>query len=117
MRTRRYRIVSKVTGSWFPLLSYGFKVCIHPPFTDEPRIKLEPDDLVNVTRWRKHWLFGEKVQEPAVEQNGKTKEDKLEIKPKRVRGWFPRKAAIEFFEDNDDSDDDYEDNEVEKKKN
>ncbi|XP_070503833.1 palmitoyltransferase ZDHHC6 [Chironomus tepperi] len=122
MRTRRYRIVSKVTGSWFPLLSHGFKVCIHPPFTDEPRIKLDPDDLVNVTRWRKYWLFGEKIQEsssstPAV-QNGKTKEEKLETKPKRVRGWFPRKAAIEFFEDNgsDDDDDDFEDNADKKKK-
>lgn len=121
MRTRRYRIVSKVSGSWFPLLSQGFKVCIHPPFTDEPRIKLEPDDLVNVTRWRKYWLFGEKIQEssdliPTV-QNGKSKEEKLETKAKRVRGWFPRKAAIEFFEENgSDDDDDYEDNGMKKDK-
>ena len=120
MRTRRYRIVLKVTGSWFPLISHGFKVCIHPPCTDEPRIKLEPGDLVNVTRWRKHWLFGEKIQEPSdstpVTQNGKTSEEKREEKPKRVRGWFPRKAAIEFFEDNEDSDDEYEDNVTERKK-
>lgn len=121
MRTRRYRIVSRVTGSWLPLFSHGFKVCIHPPFTDEPRIKLEPDDLVNVTRWRKYWLFGEKIQEPSdsvpVVENGKSKEEHPEVKPKRIRGWFPRKAAIEFFEDDDsDSDDDYDGYNLEKKK-
>lgn len=108
-RTRRYRIISKVTGSWIPLWSQGFKVCLHPPCTDEPRIKLEPDDLVNVTRWRKYWLFGEKIHEPLlkspVTQNGKTSEEKLELKPKRVRGWFPRQSAVEFFEDDDEDDD------------
>lgn len=109
-RTRRYRIVSKVTGSWLPLWSYGCKVCIHPPLTDEPRIALEVDDLVNVTRWRKHWLFGEKVHNEtsngvkngANYKNGKVNEDVKKIP--RVRGWFPRKAAVEFFEDIDYSD-------------
>lgn len=97
-----------MTGSWLPLWSQGFKVCIHPPCTDEPRIKLEPDDLVNVTRWRKYWLFGEKIQqqESAAVPNGKQSGENLEIKPKRIRGWFPRRAAVEFFEDDDDSDED-----------
>lgn len=108
-RTRCYRIVSKVTGSWLPLWSYGCKVCIHPPLTDEPRIALKVDDLVNVTRWRKHWLFGEKtnietsngVKNGSNHKNGKISEAE---KLTRVRGWFPRKAAVEFFEDNDYSD-------------
>jgi palmitoyltransferase ZDHHC6 len=109
-RTRRYRIVSKVSGSWMPLLSQGFKVCIHPPLTDESRIPLNVDDLVNVTRWRKHWLFGEKIQddqEPQIAvKNGKKKlesEEKLTGR-KRIRGWFPRQCAVDFFEDNDVSD-------------
>lgn len=120
-RTRRYRIISKATGSWMPLWSQGIKVCIRPPLTDEPRIALDVGDLVNVTRWRKFWLFGERIQEdPApicIEGNGNKKQEKdskLTIKT-RTRGWFPRQCAVEFFEDNDsDSDDDFE--EIKKKK-
>lgn len=108
-RTRRYRIVSPASGSWMPLWSQGFKVCIHPPLTDEPRIALTVGDLVNVTRWRKHWLFGEKILDESTSDtaNGKTKldkDEKLTIK-KRTRGWFPRQCAVEFFEDNDSGSD------------
>ena len=35
-------------------------------------------------------------------QNGGVEHTKI----KRVRGWFPRKTAIEFFEDNESSSDD-----------
>ena len=64
-------------------------MCTHPPCTDEPRIPLEvryciatvsilPDNFTNgnqcnhqhgervrVTRWKKYWLYGDKVQEEA----------------------------------------------------
>lgn len=111
--------MSRVTGSWLPLWSYGCKVCIHPPLTDEPRIALEVDDLVNVTRWRKHWLFGEKVlsensngvKNGSSHVNGKVAE---QTKPMRVRGWFPRKAAAEFFDENDNSDEEEATNEQKK---
>ena len=90
-----------------PLWSQGYKVCIHPPLTDEPRIALEAGDLVNVTRWRPHWLFGEKVQDDQQPQeNGKKNlgnEEKLKVK-KRIRGWFPRQCAVDFFVDDDVSD-------------
>lgn len=89
-------------------MSQGFKVCIHPPLTDESRIPLEVGDLVNVTRWRRHWLFGEKVQDDEqVPKNGKKKvknDEKLNVKM-RARGWFPRQCAVDFYEDNDDSED------------
>lgn len=48
-------MVKKVSGSWIPLWSQGFAVCLSPPCTDEPRIKLEPGDLVKVTRWKKYF--------------------------------------------------------------
>ena len=92
-----------------PLWSQGFKVCIRPPLTDEPRIALAVGDLVNVTRWRKYWLFGEKIQdESLIGSNGKTKHNKDEklTGKKRTRGWFPRQCAAEFFEDNDSGSDD-----------
>lgn len=85
-RTRVYAVTHPVSGSWFPLWSQGFLVCIHPPCTDEPRIKLQPGDKVNVTRWRKYWLFGDKVIDIKD----------IDGKPSKVRGWFPRKCAVEI---------------------
>lgn len=52
MRTKLYKIVRPASGSWVPIMQ-GIKVCCHPPCTDEPRIKLNVDDMVLVTRWRK----------------------------------------------------------------
>lgn len=105
-----------------PLWSQGFKVCIHPPLTDESRIALNVGDCVNVTRWRRHWLFGEKIQDEitkaSIVKNGKKKqenEDKKQVKL-RTRGWFPRQCAAEFFEDIDDNSDDEIDDDRQKKK-
>ena len=52
-RTRTYAIQKRATGSWLPLWSQGFAVCISPPCTDEPRIRLDVGDIVKVTRWKK----------------------------------------------------------------
>jgi len=81
------RIIKPVSGYWVPVWSQGFKVGCCIPLTDEPRIALSVDDLVKVTRWRKHWLFGEKVSEPAEKDHQKV----------RIRGWFPRKCAVELI--------------------
>ncbi|KAL5284496.1 ZDHHC6 family protein [Megaselia abdita] len=81
-RTRTYKIIRPSTGRLFPIFSQGPKVALSPPCSDEARIKLSPGDLVNVTRWRAKWLFGEKVG------SAKTKES--------IRGWFPRRCAVEY---------------------
>jgi hypothetical protein len=108
--------VSKVSGSWFPLWSYGFRTAFSPPLTDESRISLAIGDFVNVTRWRKNWLFGEKLKAEGVE-NGKKKkkDDEEEERKERIKGWFPRRAAVELY---DEDDDDFEEGEesVENKK-
>ena len=49
--------------------------------TDEPRIQLSFGDIVKVTRWKKYWLYGDKVNSE-----------------ERIRGWFPRKCAIEIID-------------------
>ncbi|EZA53399.1 hypothetical protein DMN91_004945 [Ooceraea biroi] len=85
-RARRYRIVKAASGSKFPI-THGFSVFCHPPCTDEPRIKLNVGDIVIVTRWKKHWIFGEKMQ-----KGGK------DVGSKRIRGWLPRPCAIEVIE-------------------
>lgn len=89
-RTKLYSVVKAATGSWCPLWSQGCLVCLHPPCTDEPRIQLQVGDLVHVTRWRRHWLFGDKQPTQA--------DLELKAKPAKVRGWFPRRCAIEVSE-------------------
>ncbi|XP_011158110.1 palmitoyltransferase ZDHHC6 [Solenopsis invicta] len=85
-RARIYRIIKPTSGSKFPI-GHGCGVFFHPLCTDEPRIKLDVDDIVIVTRWKKYWLFGEKQQ--------KERED---AKSKRIRGWLPRPCAVEVVE-------------------
>jgi len=81
-RTREYTATNHYSGAWCPL-SQGLGVACHPPCTDEPRIPLTPGDLVRVTRWKKHWLYGDKVLGAAQGDS------------QRVRGWFPRRCAAE----------------------
>lgn len=52
-RARIYRIVKAASGSKFPI-GHGFGVFFHPLCTDESRIKLDVDDIVIVTRWKKY---------------------------------------------------------------
>lgn len=58
--------------------------------------------------FRRHWLFGEKVQvaKQKKDKNGLSEKEKSEPKPKRVRGWLPRNCAVELV--NPESDDEQE---------
>lgn len=80
-RSREFEIIRNFSGSCFPL-GHGVRVCVHPPCTDEPRIKLDRGDRVVVTRWKKYWLYGDKI---------------VVCKQDRVRGWFPRHCAVEVY--------------------
>lgn len=53
---------------------------------------MEPGDIIRVTRFRKHWLFGERVSSVT---NLKRKD--------ALRGWFPRRCAIELENDSVDN--------------
>ena len=104
-RTREYQIILNYNGAWFPL-SQGLSVCCHPPCTDEPRIPLSAGDMVRVTRWKKHWLYGEKEQ---VEEKERPMVSRRVIYivaismilQGRLRGWFPRQCAVEKVEHED----------------
>lgn len=56
---------------------------------------------------RRYWLFGEKVQgaKQKNDKNGLNEGDRLIMKKVRVRGWFPRKCAVELV--NPESDDEH----------
>ncbi|XP_068153279.1 palmitoyltransferase ZDHHC6 [Drosophila tropicalis] len=92
-RTRTYKCIGKVTGRWLPIWSQGWRVCVAAPCTDEPRIRLQPDDIIKVTRFRKHWLFGERVPTDDELADGKKR-----LRKGAIRGWFPRRSVIEINE-------------------
>lgn len=51
-RSVEYVVEKPYSGRWFPI-SYGFRVCSHPPCTDEARIALQIGDKLAVSRWKK----------------------------------------------------------------
>ncbi|EDW68502.1 uncharacterized protein Dvir_GJ12670 [Drosophila virilis] len=88
-RTRTYKCITPATGHWLPIWSQGLMVTLGAPCTDDPRIRLQSDDLVRVTRIRDYWLFGERVIDK--DQGGKVDERKGPI-----RGWFPSRCAVDI---------------------
>lgn len=95
LRTRTFRCIKRATGYWFPFFSQGLMVAICVPFSDEPRICLEPNDLIRVTRFQTFWLFGEHVISSS--SNSNSVEDKR--KSAAIRGWFPRCCAVDITEE------------------
>lgn len=51
-RSLEYYVEREYEGRWFPI-SFGWRVCLHPPCTDEKRIALHVGDRVSVTRWKR----------------------------------------------------------------
>lgn len=47
-----HKIISDYSGSWFPI-KHGIFVCYDMPWTDAPRMKVEKNDAVYVTKWRR----------------------------------------------------------------
>ena len=66
-RARKYVITQYCSGAWISL-SHGISVCCNMPWSMESRIELEVGDTVMVTRWREHWLYGEKIQDEQGEE-------------------------------------------------
>lgn len=51
-RSVEYTVEKDYNGRWLPV-SFGIKVCLQPPCTDEARIPLRVGDKVVVSRWKK----------------------------------------------------------------
>lgn len=87
-RMKEYEITDDFSGSWCPVTK-GLGTCFHPPCSDESRIPLSKGEHVLVTRWKKYWLYGEKMEgegEKPINSKG----------GERIKGWFPRKCALEI---------------------
>ncbi|XP_017071778.2 palmitoyltransferase ZDHHC6 [Drosophila eugracilis] len=89
-RTRTYKCVYPATGHWLPIISQGLWVTLNIPCADDPRIVLQPGDLIQVTRIQEYWLYGERV----ISQEEKEKGKRRKV---AIRGWFPTRCAIEIL--------------------
>lgn len=78
----QYKVIKDYNGTFFPC-KFGCKTCCLIPCTDDPRIMLFKEEDVYVTRWKKHWLYGE-VQ---LDENSK-------FQRKKIKGWFPERAVL-----------------------
>ncbi|XP_074596662.1 palmitoyltransferase ZDHHC6 [Brevipalpus obovatus] len=83
IRSRPFKTIESYNGRWLPLFSQGWRTCLRIPFTDEPRLPLNVDDVINVTRWKKYWLYGEKIHP-------------LQPPKLKLRGWFPRRCVVPY---------------------
>lgn len=81
LRSRVYTATGSYSGRWVPLAAYP-RAALAAPCTEEPRIPLAPGDVLRVTRQRRHWLFGEKVDVMSGEET-----------QRGPRGWFPRDSV------------------------
>ncbi|XP_029204999.2 palmitoyltransferase ZDHHC6-like isoform X2 [Acropora millepora] len=59
----------------------GVRTCSSYPCSDEPRMKVQVGQTVLVSRWKKYWLYGEKIT---------FLNDQAERVYEREKGWFPR---------------------------
>lgn len=100
-----YVITEEFAGTCCPITK-GFKVSCCIPMSDEPHIPLEIGNQVSVSRWRKHWLYGEIH----------LSEDSKNTDIIRLRGWFPRRCAKEMI-DSDERNDAFDENTKGYKKN
>ncbi|RNA42259.1 palmitoyltransferase ZDHHC6 isoform X1 [Brachionus plicatilis] len=77
----RYVAIREYNGAFFPII-HGCKACCCIPISDDPRMPVSINEEIMVTRWQKHWLYGEKVVSKSNNPKIKTK-----------KGWFPSKIV------------------------
>jgi len=95
-RSLEYSVVKSYSGKWFPL-TFGWRVCMQPPCTDEKRIALKAGDQVAVTRWKRHWLYGEVFERDEIEL--------CSYQRRELRGWFPRLCCAVYVADHEKKED------------
>ncbi|XP_047131522.1 palmitoyltransferase ZDHHC6 isoform X1 [Hydra vulgaris] len=91
-----YVACSVYSGYRFPI-TLGLKTCFDSPWIADSRIPLNIGDEFLATRWRKHWVFGEKLQNSA-ESNLSSNKYALEVK-----GWVPRCCLKDIYDNKNTS--------------
>jgi len=93
MHSQTYEIKKPYNGSLIPLFTFGCHVSFGSPCTDENRVPVSPGQIVKVTRWRKHWLYGQIIFPLDINSSISLKHRAKRGKP---RGWFPRNCARQY---------------------
>ncbi|XP_003747950.1 palmitoyltransferase ZDHHC6 [Galendromus occidentalis] len=83
MRQRLYIVTKGFRGGFFPWCGHGVCTCVRTPLNGEPRLKLAVGDRVFVTRWKEHWLYGQR-----------NSPSRAEVEDDPPKGWFPRDCVI-----------------------
>ncbi|KAF5398849.1 Palmitoyltransferase [Paragonimus heterotremus] len=88
---RDYLVSRSYNGRYCPCCQFSCSVALNTPYPDEPRLRVNVGDTVAVTRWSKHWMYGElQPSKPSV-SNGVHSDT-----PAGPRGWFPRACATKL---------------------
>ncbi|KAF6032947.1 ZDHHC6 [Bugula neritina] len=100
-RSLEYVGIKNYSGSFFPI-THGPCVCCCFPWSDEPRVPIAPGDRISVTRWRKRWLYGDKIfsQSKMVFHQCVVGDNSVP----RERGWFPKHCVASVAENNGSGD-------------
>jgi hypothetical protein len=92
----KYICTQDYSGTMFPC-GLGCKVLCCVPWIEESRVRIRKQEILLVTRWQKHWLYGEKVVEDPSGQTSKSTENSDEntklLTQKVIKGWFPVKCV------------------------
>ncbi|KAA3672927.1 palmitoyltransferase ZDHHC6 [Paragonimus westermani] len=56
---RDYLIHRSYNGRYCPCCQFSCSIALNTPYPDEPRLRVTVGDTVTVTRWSKHWIYGE----------------------------------------------------------
>jgi hypothetical protein len=72
----------------------GCKTLCCLPWFEEARIAVREKEVLLVTRWQKHWLYGEKlVEDLGGVSEAESNSELLTASRPVVKGWFPAKCA------------------------
>lgn len=54
----KYNVIKSYNGSYCAI-KHGIKAACCFPWTEDPRMMIYENETVRVTRWQRHWLYGE----------------------------------------------------------
>lgn len=96
LHSQNYEIKRPYSGSLIPLFTFDCRISFGSPCTDENRLPVSPGQIVKVTRWRKHWLYGQIIY--PIDAHLAIPE-KHRLRKGKPRGWFPTICARMVFDE------------------
>lgn len=83
----KYMVTDDYNGSIFAC-RLGCRVGCCVPWLDEKRIPIKKGEVILVTRWQRHWYYGEKIVEDL-----RSESNEGDSKTETSKGWLPAKCV------------------------